>query len=118
MHADQNQPQTTLSDMTIAISGVDLADGVSFAIHADAMNAPIAVDGEPVAAAAISPRAGALDVTGKLVDLVTSESTFNRDHFKVQMTAKVQDMPSAIADALADMQGLLINRFASRCRWR
>lgn len=54
------------------------------------------------------PQPGALDVTGVLVDLVNSEGRLDLAHGRLQMTAKAENVPTAVADALADMQGLLV----------
>ncbi len=53
-------------------------------------------------------RAGVVDVTGTLGNIVTSEGTLDLARARLQMTAKVTEAPTAIADALADMQGLLV----------
>src|SRR6185503_10879430 len=51
---------------------------------------------------------GALDVRGAIVDLVSSESTLDVANAKMRLTAKAAGIPTALADAVTGMQGLLI----------
>jgi hypothetical protein len=49
-----------------------------------------------------------VDVTGTLANVVSPEGALDLAQGRLQMTAKVSEAPTAIADALADMQGMLV----------
>jgi hypothetical protein len=53
-------------------------------------------------------RAGVIDITGSLAHLISGEGLLDLAGSRLQMTAKVSEAPTALADALADMQGLLV----------
>lgn len=121
--------RTTLRNLQIAINTKNLAEGVQYTLRSSAeVQAPEAppASATPPPGAISTPRGnraanepatdrgdsattpGAIDVAGKLTGLVNEESKLQFDNAKVQMTANVKDMPTAVADAVAKMQGLIV----------
>jgi len=62
----------------------------------------------PTAVASSQPQHGSIDVTGTLANVVSSEGKLDLAHGRLQMNAKADNVPTAVADALGDMQGLLV----------
>ena len=113
------ETEITLSNLVTSLTCADLNDGVQFTLRgkADAKLPPIeAAPGTPAARAAATqpartisePKPGVLDVSGKLVDLMGQDSKLSLATMKVQLDANVKQVPTAVADAAAKMEGLLV----------
>jgi len=117
--------KTSLSNLTMTVAATNLANGVTFALkgNADAsMPETTAESTQPAphagaisgdhsqAPTATQPKSGpgSLDISGKLVDLMSQDSTLHFETAKLQLNAKADNMPTAVADAVANMQGLLV----------
>lgn len=103
--------KTSLSNLTMTLSATNLAGGITFALKGDAdAIIPEAAESGPKQPAASQPKGkpGSLDITGKLVDLMSQDSTLHLETAKLQMNAKASSMPTAVADAVANMHGLLV----------
>lgn len=104
----------SLRDVSVQLNTKNLKDGVAFSMKGRAeSNDPSA---KPSTAPATAPAAtapsdlppGTLDIQGAIVDLVSAESTLDTDAAKMRMTARASGIPTAIADAVTGMQGLLV----------
>jgi hypothetical protein len=123
-----DQQQTSGSDLNVALNTANLAEGLNFSIkgkaEAESSSSPSQPEdktrkeppftiGEPTkdqpqTAPATPVGPGDIDISGKLVGFLSEAGAFDVDAAKLQMTANVKSMPSAIADAFANMKGLLV----------
>jgi hypothetical protein len=92
-----------LRDLNIALRTKNLASGVEFSLRSKTEAAAVEESG-PVA----SSEAGFLEVTGTVAGLVSQDSTLQTSASKLQMTATAKKVPTAVADAFLDLQGLLV----------
>src|SRR5204862_3840062 len=53
-------------------------------------------------------KAGTLDVQGRVRNLMSEDKTFHADTAQLEMTANVKNLPTMLADAFTNMNGLLV----------
>lgn len=109
--------RTTLDDLRLTINSSNLGEGIQFALRSSAEAiVPQPSDATPppgtVSTPARQPAAeksapGTLEVNGTVVDLVNEQSQLNLAGAKLRMNARAANVPTAVADALANMQGML-----------
>ena len=88
--------------LSASIRSKDLADGVQFEANlvAEAVD-PVVANGE-------TPEPTHLTIAGTLTNLLDSESRVATEHATLDMTAEAKRIPTAIVDALASWNGLLV----------
>lgn len=84
-----------LGDMTITVTSNDLAKGITFAMNETTMTGD-------------SADAGAIDLKGKITNLVSEQKTLQFDQGKLDLTAEVTDAPTHVADTFLGLDGLLV----------
>jgi len=116
---------TSMDDVRLTLNSSNLNDGVAFSLKSKASaevppeqlvaatqpasTQPVSLSGsDPAVVAAAAMQPGTLDVTGKLLGLIDAKGLLNTKQPRLQMTAKANSVPTAIADAFTNMQGLLV----------
>ena len=84
-----------LGDMTITVTSSDLAKGVAFAMNETTMTGD-------------STDAGAIDLKGKITNLVSEQKTLQLDQGQLDLTAEVTGAPTHVADTFLGLDGLLV----------
>jgi hypothetical protein len=92
--------RTTVHDLDMKLNSRDLSKGLNFALIGKASAAE--------AGAEKQTQAGKIDVKGAVLDLVNAEKQLDTTSPRLRMTADVSDVPTALADVLVNMQGLLV----------
>lgn len=92
--------RTTVKDLEVKLNTANIAKGLDFSLtgKADA----VAEKG------AQKTKAGVIDVQGSVIDLVNAQKVLDPAAAKLKMVANVNEVPTALADVLVDMQGLLV----------
>jgi hypothetical protein len=115
--SENGEVRTTLNDLRLTVNTSNLAEGVQFVLKSSAeatVPQPPAPDEQPAnvrkparVAAGGSRKAGTLEVSGTIDQLIDEQSQLNLAGAKLRMNAKASDVPTAVADALANLQGML-----------
>ncbi len=92
---DSGGKKSGLGDMTITVTSNDLAKGVAFAMNETTMTGD-------------STDAGAIDLKGKITNLVSEQKTLQFDQGKLDLTAEVTGAPTHVADTFLGLDGLLV----------
>ena len=92
---DSSGKKSGLGNMTITVTSNDLAKGVAFAMNETTMTGD-------------SADAGAIDITGKVTNLVSEQKVLQFDQRKINLKVEVSDAPTHVADALLGLEGLLV----------
>ena len=121
--------QTTIRDLHGTLASSNLARGIEFTLAGEAAvqapegaqqqqqqrpagaTPPPGAISRPAPSAPAAPResdSGMLDIQGQIANLITDAGIFDPAQAQLTMTASAKHMPTALADALANMQGMLI----------
>lgn len=108
--------RTSLDQLTVAVDSASLREGVAFEVvgraHGEGPSAPAATGQSSTAPAqrppATAPSAGTLNITGRMTNLVNEASAIDPADARLELNAKFQDVPTAVVDAMANLQGLLV----------
>ncbi len=92
---DSGGKKSGLGDMTITVTSNDLAKGVAFAMNETTMTGD-------------STNAGAINIKGKITNLVSEQKTLQFDQGKLDLTAEVTGAPTHVADTFLGLNGLLV----------
>ncbi len=92
---DSTGKKSGLGDMTITVTSNDLAKGVAFAMNETTMTGD-------------SADTGAIDLKGKITNLVSEQKTLQFDQGKLDLTAEVTGAPTHVADTFLGLDGLLV----------
>jgi hypothetical protein len=102
LHLDEGtQGRSTIDDLEISLRGEDLTEGLG-----------LSVSGKVTAGGITNP--GALNVTGRITNLVGDDGAFAPHLATVQMDAQASGVPTAAVDALLGWQGLLAAAVGTR----
>jgi hypothetical protein len=85
----------SIADLKAAVTSDDLRQGVAYTLTGNVQTP-------------LSAQAGAINVEGSVHDLVTESSTLARSAARVELNAKADMIPTALADSLGKMNGLLV----------
>ena len=92
---DSGGKKSGLGNMTITVTSNDLAKGVAFAMNETTMTGD-------------STGAGAIDLKGKITNLVSEQKTLQFDQGTLDLTAEVTGAPTHVADTFLGLDGLLV----------
>ena len=92
---DSEGASFSIADLKVAVKSDNLRDGVAYTMTGNVQTPQ-------------ADQAGVISVDGRVHDLVTEANTLARSGARVELDAKADALPTALADSLGRMNGLLV----------